>query len=183
MGQESLSFEFGFLDTLYPIRDPRYPIPMPGPPVRTDIIDVYVFRKQPRVEFLQMRRAQGALVGYWHPVMGHALEGETSPQTALRELAEETGYKPSDLWQLEQPNIYYLASHETIVLSPCFAALVDPDTEPTLNEEHSEARWVDLKEVETSFLWPGQRQAIAQIVRDLLPEDSPHLSLLRIDLE
>jgi 8-oxo-dGTP pyrophosphatase MutT (NUDIX family) len=130
-----------------------------------------------------MRRAQGALIGHWHPVMGHVLEGETAPQTALRELAEETGYVPSDLWQLELPNTYYLASHETIVISPCFAALVDFETELILNDEHDAARWVGQDEVETSFLWPGQRQAIAQIVRDLLPADSPHLSLLRIDLE
>ncbi len=160
---------------------------MAGPVMRTDIVDVYVFRTQPRLQFLQLHRAEGALSGTWHPVMGHVLEHETAPQTALRELAEETGYAPGNaldgLWQLEQPNIYYLTSHESMVLSPCFAARVNPNVEPRLNEEHDDHRWVDRDDADRLFLWPGQRLALQQIQRDLIPPDSPHLKMLRIDVE
>ena len=69
---------------------------MAGPSVRTDIVDVYVFRHgatggRGDVQFLQMRRCHGAMAGTWQPVMGHVEEGETATETAARELAEETG--------------------------------------------------------------------------------------------
>jgi 8-oxo-dGTP pyrophosphatase MutT (NUDIX family) len=157
---------------------------MAGPTLRTDIVDVYVFRRSPAsgIELLQMRRATGALVGTWHPVMGHVRDGESAVRTAARELTEETGFVPDELWQLEQPNIYYLASHDCIVLGPCFAVEVAADAEPVLNDEHDAHRWVSESRVETDFLWPGQRQAIAQILRDLLSDRSAARGWLRVGL-
>ncbi len=99
---------------------------MPGPTIRTDIVEIYVFRRlapaaigagQPQgvlaIEFLQLRRAKGLMVGGWHPVMGHVEAGETAAQAAVRELAEETHYAPGHglvgLWQLELVNNFYIA--------------------------------------------------------------------------
>jgi len=157
---------------------------MPGPAIRSDIVDVYVFRRESTgARFLQMHRSAGALAGTWHPVMGHVMEGEAAPKTALRELAEETQLRPTGFWQLEQPNIYYLASHDCIVMGPCFAVEVEAHAEPTLNEEHDAHRWVGLDEVEGKFLWPGQRLAVAQIVRDILPADAPARGWMRLKVE
>ncbi|MBI1335934.1 MAG: NUDIX domain-containing protein [Phycisphaera sp.] len=153
---------------------------MAGPTLRTDIVDVYVFRvirrpgeTAPAVRFLQLHRCAGALSGTWQPVMGHVHEGERSTRTALRELAEETDYAPKHgllrVWQLESVNTYFLASHESVVLSPCFAALVADDVEPQLNEEHDAHRWVERDAADRAFLWPGQRQALAEIVREFVP--------------
>lgn len=161
---------------------------MAGPVVRTDIVDVYVFRcrkdVRPGVEFLQLRRSSEPMRGTWQPVMGHIREGETAPQAALRELTEETGAMPRHdllgLWQLEQPNVYYLASRESIMFSPCFAAKVNAAVEIRLNDEHDAARWAPVDHVDLLFLWPGQRAAIAQIVRDIIPADSPVAAALRI---
>jgi len=157
---------------------------MAGPKLRTDIVDVYVFRRSTgqHVELLQMRRATGALVDTWHPVMGHVHDGETAVQTAVRELMEETGFSAQVMWQLEQPNIYYLASHDSMVLGPCFAVEVAADAEPTLNHEHDAHRWVSEARVDMDFLWSGQRQAIAQILRDLVPVDAPARGWLRVAL-
>ena len=162
---------------------------MAGPEIRADIVDVYVFRRvgPVAVEFLQMRRAQGALTGTWHPVMGHCDGDETAAQTAVRELAEETSYSTArglmGLWQIESLNSYFLASHNTIVLSPCFAAQVRPDVEPTLDASRDDYRWVKRDHLDRTFLWPGQRQAISQIMRDIVPTDSPVAAMLRIDLD
>lgn len=91
--------------------------PRGGPSVRTDVVDVYVFRRcesestggtpvprhadlsLPReapshaqmVEFLQVLRASEPLADTWHPVMGHIEPGETAVRCALRELDEELG--------------------------------------------------------------------------------------------
>lgn len=163
----------------------------PGPALRADIVDVYVFRvddtqpDQPTT-FLQLRRAATqSLAGTWQPVMGHMHHGEAAAQTALRELHEETGYSPANgllgFWQLETPNIYFLHSHESIVISPCFAARVGTSHKPVLDADHDALRWVAADQAQASFIWPGQRTAIEQICRDLIPPHSPVESLLRID--
>jgi 8-oxo-dGTP pyrophosphatase MutT (NUDIX family) len=164
---------------------------MPGPPIRSDIVDVYVFRRNgdapsAAIEFLQMRRAEGALTGSWHPVMGHVEGDETAVQTALRELDEETAYRRDrgliGFWQLELVNTYYLASHECIVMSPGFAAEVDSFVEPKLDSSHDAFRWVASDHADRLFLWPGQRKAIEHIVRDIASTDSLANNHLKIDL-
>jgi 8-oxo-dGTP pyrophosphatase MutT (NUDIX family) len=181
---------------------------MPGPPLRTDIIEVYVFRElrgfwgfqgsrsnpaDQGVEFLQLHRTQGAMTGTWQPVMGHVESGETAPTAALRELNEETGYRPGHgllgFWQLELVNTFYLATHDQIMLCPGFPAQVaggasggDSGGEPQLDAAHDAFRWVPADQVDALFLWPGQRAAIAHIQRDILPPDSPIAALLRLPL-
>ena len=164
---------------------------MPGPSLRTDLVDVYLFRRRgPRpgeVEFLQMRRAaEAVLAGTWQPVIGHALAGERAAQTALRELREETGLLSQEItgfWQLEETNPYFLHAAEAVVLSPGFAVEAPADWEPVLNAEHEARRWVRRDHAGNAFLWPGQRRAIGQIVRDILAPGSAVEPILRIDPE
>ena len=185
---------------------------MAGPVIRSDIVEVYVFRRTrptgamgDRVEFLQGRRAKGHLKGTWQPVMGHVEEGETATAAALRELAEEAGYslapgKPrgdgtgglSDahktiggligLWQLENLNTYFLASIDTIVMGPGFAAEVTPGLDPVMDDSHDAFRWVPRDNADRHFIWPGQRQAVEQVIRDVLDPDSPTRDVLKIAL-
>ena len=163
-----------------------------GPPIRTDIVDVYVFRKSeirnPKsdIQFLQLHRVPTiSLPDTWQPIMGHMHAHEKAAATALRELAEETGFAPQaglvGFWQLEEPNTYFLHSHEAMVMSPCFAAEVAPGAEPVLDPDHDAARWVARPYADRAFLWPGQRRAVAAIVRDILEPGSPVEPLLRID--
>lgn len=171
---------------------------MPGPSIRTDVVDVYVFRRcaackgdPGSVEFLQLRRSSRvkALAGTWQPVMGHVEAGESATQTALRELSEETGIRPGEprrallgLWQLESLNTFFLASIDAVMMSPCFAAQVGPECEPVLDETHDAFRWVARDHTDRLFMWPGQRVAIEQIVRDILPEESSVRAVLKIPL-
>ena len=64
-----------------------------GPRIRSDIIEVMVFRtpEGSGPELLQIKRARDPLKDTWQPVMGHIEPGETAVQAALRELREETG--------------------------------------------------------------------------------------------
>ena len=181
-----------------------YTLAMPGPHVLTDVVEVYVFRLaetatgrslSSSVEFLQLHRTEGQMARTWQPVMGHIEGDETAAAAALRELHEETAYAPghglSDLWQLETVNTYFTAAKNHVMMSPCFAACVVPGQQPQLDDDHDNYRWVRREQAERLFAWPGQRVAVEQVIRDILPalsgntrhDEQPIADLLRIDLD
>lgn len=163
------------------------------PLIRTDIVDVYIFRRSApagtgadtSIEFLQLLRTGGPAAGAWHPVMGHIEGGESATACAQRELAEEVGLQSGDahligLWSLEQVHPYYVPQWDAIVMSPRFAAEVSQNWSPKLNAEHSRFRWVQAIDADRHFIWPGQHAAIREITRDLLRPGSLLLESLRI---
>jgi 8-oxo-dGTP pyrophosphatase MutT (NUDIX family) len=171
----------------------------PGPKVRTDVVDVYIFRRiEGYTEFLQMRRVGDPLHGTWQPIMGHIHAGETATDTAIRELAEEAGINIGDaitlqspkegeidasikgLWALEQVHPFYLAKSNEIMMSPRFACEVGPGWSPRLNEEHDAVRWIETGDVPWAFMWPGQMHAIDEILRCIVPEESITREHLRV---
>jgi 8-oxo-dGTP pyrophosphatase MutT (NUDIX family) len=160
-----------------------------GVPVRSDVVDVYPFRRVAHaggVEFLQLLRATEPLLNTWHPVMGHMHEGETAVRTALRELGEEVGLKRGDpglvrMWALEQVHPFFIAGLNCIVLSPRFVVEVAAGWEPVLNEEHSALRWVRGDEPHR-FVWPGQRAAVAEVMQGILRGGEVMGPLVEIDV-
>ena len=74
--------------------------------VVSEIVDVYVFRRRdPCVDYLLLRRSEvEVLPGTWQAVHGRIRPGETAPQTALRELSEETGLEPLAMHQIDVVN-------------------------------------------------------------------------------
>ncbi len=184
-----------------------------GPRVRTDVLDVYIFRRPDsehagvgvgaggsEVEFLLLERATPPLARSWQPVMGHIEMGESATEAALREVREEVGLTPGageflGFWALEQTHPYFVAAIDCIVLGPRFAAEVAPNWTPALNAEHSHARWVtlpgdpdtanpaDLRRALDQFHWPGQKSAVLEILRDIVRADSPARAALTIRLD
>lgn len=149
---------------------------MPGPTLRTDLVDCYVFRRTPELELLQLRRACETLTGTWQPVMGHIEENESAVRAVVRELAEEVGLDARGplalgLWALEQVHPYFLPSRDAVMLTPRFACEVEPRWQPALNEEHDNHRWVPADRAHEFFMWPGQRAAIRELVTILTPGD------------
>lgn len=150
----------------------------------------------PGVYFLQLLRAQDPLGGTWQPIMGHCEQGETAVQCALRELEEEAGLRRGDsalraVWALEQVHPFFIAALDAIVLSPRFAAEVEPGWTPRLNDEHSAHRWVHARDAmrasgggggggEGAFMWPGQRAAAREVVESLMVEGSASRDRLRV---
>lgn len=162
-----------------PERDDGYRrTPRGGPAVRTDIVDVYIFRVRragdpSSVEFLQLLRSGAPLANTWHPVMGHVEAGETALRCALRELDEEVALAPGGpgwvaMWALEQVHPFYLPELDTIVMSPRFAVEVRPDWSPALSAEHSDARWTDRAAIPRMFMWPGQKRACEEVLDEIV---------------
>lgn len=175
--------------------------PRGGPRLRTDIVEVHVFREPGAradvVEFLQILRASEPLARTWHPVMGHIEPGETAVAAAIRELREEIALDPAGasfggMWALEQVHPFFVNEIDAIVLSPRFVVGVAPAWEPTLNAEHAAHRWIaaprsisdvaHLRDATDHFLWPGQKQALAEVLHEIVRTDSSSREHLRIRL-
>ena len=164
-----------------------------GASVRADIVDVYVFRRTDEAsdgqfEFLQLLRTTEPLAQTWHPVMGHVEKDETCETCAVRELEEELGLSSQDralvgMWALEQTWPYFVKEIDCVVISPRFAALVERSWEPCLNTEHKAYRWIEQRDTESRFLWPGQMQAIREIAEELMrPGDIGELRRARLSV-
>lgn len=170
--------------------------PAGGPPIRTDIIEIYILKtnthnqhlNQPH--FLQLKRAADPLAQTWHPVMGHIEPNESSLQTAARELREEVNLDLTDpataqtctLWALQRITPYYVAAIDHIVISPRFCCQVPHDWQPTLNNEHTDHRWIAADDIERQTLWPNQIDAYNEIRNYIIPRHAPAANHLRIPL-
>jgi dATP pyrophosphohydrolase len=133
-------------------------------------------------EFLQMLRVRSKYMGgTWQLVTGGIDEGETAWQAALRELREETGLVPIEFYQVDVLNTFYLAKTDTISMSPMFCAIVPCDARITLNDEHTDFRWVPRSEIESRIMWPGERAALKELCCEIL-DDGPAKPYLKIEI-
>lgn len=155
-------------------------------PIRACGVSVLVLRPEPRQgpgggrRVLLLRRAGIHLPGVWSQVSGGIEPGERGWQAALRELAEETGLAPLELYSADAYEQWYEREREEIVLFPVFVALVAAGAEPALNHEHSEYVWATLSEAEALLCFAAQRRTLRHVWAEFV-EHSP-LECLRIPI-
>lgn len=153
------------------------------PLVRAEAVAVYVFRRAPELEFLQLRRASADdnYPATWQTVYGALEAGETAVEAALRELTEETSLRPRTLFQVEFLESFYFKPTDHITMMPVFGAEVDVAAEPTLDAEHDAWRWVATFDCDRQFMWRSQREAI-RVILDQLERGGLAHEMLTIEL-
>ena len=83
-------------------------------------------------------------------------DGDRVAIAALRELDEETGFGPDVIeafYDLDLGNQFHEPSYDAIVTAAVFAVRVLNDAEPTLSQEHDDARWVPVDEAHADVVW------------------------------
>ena len=139
------------------------------PAVSSHAVDVYPYRRVGGgTEWLVLHRAPGRSdAGRWRMVGGKVGEGEAAWQTALRELAEETGWRRDNgllaLWALPSVNAFYEWETDRVVLAPAFAAEVEG--EPVLDNEHDDRAWLPANEAAGRLAWPEQARLLRLAAR------------------
>lgn len=133
-------------------------------------VELCVFKRGPGgPQYLILKRSEieSLYPGMWQFVTGSMHEGEHAVQAAQREFREETGLAAVRFWVVPFVNSFYVASNDTVHISPFFAVEVDPQDQPRLSHEHQEYAWCALEEAGKMLVWPGQRQGL-QIVHDYI---------------
>lgn len=153
--------------------------------VRHDMIGVFVVRPSSdgaSHEFLQLHRAPGDyLGGTWQIIRGGVDAGETYVAAALRELREEAGLSPRELYRAPTVESFYLAVDDTLWHSVMFCARVDREARIQLNDEHDAFRWTPREQMLDLCMWASERAVLADVFRDVLA-DSPAKPHLRVAL-
>ncbi|MBV6520615.1 MAG: hypothetical protein MNPFHGCM_00733 [Gemmatimonadaceae bacterium] len=130
---------------------------------RVGAIDVYLLNLHDDPwDVLVLRRAAGVrCAGAWEAVHGRIEPGETPPEAAIREIAEETGMKVDRLYNVGC-QAFYLHRPDVVLMSVSFAALVGRST-PILGPEHDRFEWLPFEIAMERIAWPRSRQALSEI--------------------
>ncbi len=148
------------------------------------MIEAHIFRETEKgIEFLLLKRANNQIYpGLWQMVTGKIEGEEKAHQTALREIKEETGLVPVQLWVAPTINSFYEPKDEYICLLPVFAARVEGETNVILSEEHTEYKWVGKDDAKKLLAWPGQRKAV-DIIEDYFLNEKSFFHFVEIKVE
>lgn len=146
------------------------------------MIEAHIFRKSDNgIQFLLLKRSDGQpYPGLWQMVTGKIKENENAYQTAMREIKEETGLIPVQLWVTPTVNSFYEPKDEYICLLPVFVARVETE-KIKLSAEHTDYQWVDKITAQKLLAWEGQRKAV-QIIEDYFLNEKTFFHFVEIKL-
>jgi len=94
-------------------------------------------------------------------------------------MSEETGLSPEGFWVVPHVSIFYDPSHDSMNLTPVFAAQVAPGSVPRLSAEHTEHRWCDRTAAAEMLAWPAQRESL-RLLHDFIVRGRAAAGLSRL---
>ncbi|GAB4299590.1 MAG: hypothetical protein Kow0098_26250 [Ignavibacteriaceae bacterium] len=150
--------------------------------INLNLIELHVFRiVHSEIEFLLLKRSREQIYpGLWQMVNGKIKAGEKAYQAAVRELLEETGLSPIQLWVVPNVNSFYSAQSDNLIFIPVFAAKVNSKNQVVISSEHEDFCWVNAEEAKKLLAWEGQRKSADLIVK-YFNEDKHFFDLLEIE--
>ena len=128
------------------------------------VIDAYVFIKtKSGLKYLLLKRAEKKIYGgLWQCVTGKIEADEPAWETAVRELKEETGLTPLNMFVADHVSKFYEANKDRMNLIPVFGIEVESD-EVKLSDEHSKFMWADFDFAFKKLVWRGQKDGLFSV--------------------
>ena len=146
------------------------------------VIDAYIFHQiSDGIKFLIMKRAKTKMYEHlWQGVAGKIEVGETAPEAAIRELEEETGFKPVRMFVADHVSKFYETHGDRINLVPVFGIEVDRE-DVKISDEHCDFKWLDFETARDTLVWKGQKEGITA-VNDMLNSNDNRIKWSEVDL-
>ncbi|HUR51131.1 MAG TPA: NUDIX hydrolase [Mycobacteriales bacterium] len=124
--------------------------------------------------------ARGALIGrldrrgrlLWSLPKGHVEDGETEPQTAVREVEEETGIRGSVVGKLGTIDFWFVAEGRRVHKTVHHYLLLATEPGQELSDadvEVSEVAWVPVGEIQERLAYADERRLVEKVT-DLLAD-------------
>ena len=151
--------------------------------VKVRVVDCYIYRHTADgIRFLLMKRNLNKIYEHlWQGVAGKIERGETSSEAAIRELKEETGLSPVNIFVADHVSRFYEVHGDCINLVPVFGIEVDSEN-VILSEEHISYKWADIDEALNTLVWNGQKKGI-QTVHDMVINNDDRMIWSKVELK
>ena len=151
--------------------------------VKVRVVDCYIYRHTTDgIHFLLMKRNLNKIYEHlWQGVAGKIERGETSSEAAIRELKEETGLSPVNIFVADHVSRFYEVHGDCINLVPVFGIEVDSEN-VILSEEHISYKWADIDEALNTLVWNGQKKGI-QTVHDMVINNDDRMIWSKVELK
>ncbi len=137
--------------------------------IESNYIELHIYNPQTQ-KFLLLKRAIHKIYpSTWQMITASCEEAETTKQTAVRELKEETGLTAKKLFSVPHVNTFYFDINDSVCLSPVFLAFVNSEN-VKISDEHTEYKWVTYEQAVQEIHWPDQIESLNVIWRYLSDE-------------
>lgn len=136
--------------------------------IKVRVVDCYVFNLVDNVpEFLILKRNKNKIYEHlWQGVAGKIEKDEKAWQTAIRELKEETGLDPSNIFIADHVSRFYETKGDRVNLVPVFGIEVN-SKDVILSDEHVDFKWVHYADARNTLVWNGQKKGL-EVVNDMI---------------
>lgn len=119
-------------------------------------------------KFLILKRGpKESYGGCWGFLTGGKIGEETVAQVVVREMDEETGLTPKEIWATEYLIKFYEPEFDAIWILPLIVAIVPPDSSVKLSPENSDFRWLPANKAKHLVTWKNLVQAIDSIADEM----------------
>ena len=136
--------------------------------IKVRVVDCYVFNLVDNVpEFLILKRNKNKIYEHlWQGVAGKIEKDEKAWQTAIRELKEETGLDPSNIFIADHVSRFYETKGDRVNLVPVFGIEVS-SKDVILSDEHVDFKWVHYADARNTLVWNGQKKGL-EVINDMI---------------
>lgn len=147
--------------------------------IASSMVEVFLFaRVDGAASYLMLKRSHTAYMpGVWQGVTGRLEDGENAEEAALREIGEETGISPTELWRVNHVSVFYAPQSHRVQCVPTFAARCQPGAKPKLSAEHDAWEWVDYDGASQRLMWSTSRRALEVCQAEIAGVEEPNLWL------
>ncbi|MBX7042527.1 MAG: NUDIX domain-containing protein [Ignavibacteria bacterium] len=142
------------------------------PELSSRLAEIFIYRiNGDAPEYLLLKRSgKVTYSGIWSVCAGKIEPGEKAYEAAVREMREETGLAPEELYNVDAVNVFYDPVTDGMHVVPVFLARVEI-CDVTLNEEHTEYKWLTADEAVKTLHWVSHKNNLKLIRKCLTHEE------------